>query len=190
MAGRTPGVPAVIGQLLRPVRAGEKHLASNDPAIRAVPATLTLFQPRFPARRGHPRAIRRPRRGGKHLAGPELVRRPGRHPAAGLDRGGPRRPGPAAHRARPRRPASRPARAGRRRLSPGDTVRLGRNSLGHSAYDGPRPVPGHGPHTYVFQLFALGQPLTLGPSFTRRDLLAAMRGVVLARGRLDGTYER
>ena len=70
------------------------------------------------------------------------------------------------------------------------TVRFGRNSLGHSEYDGPRPVPGHGPHTYVFQLFALGKPLTLGPSFTRRDLLAAMRGAVLAQGRLDGTYER
>ena len=39
-------------------------------------------------------------------------------------------------------------------------------------------------------LFALGQPLTLEPSFTRRDLLTAMRGAVLARGRLDGTYER
>ena len=37
----------MIGQLLRPVRAGEKHLAGNDPAIRAVPDTLTLSSPAF-----------------------------------------------------------------------------------------------------------------------------------------------
>ena len=37
----------MIGQLLRPIRAGEKHLASNDPAIRSVPATLTVSSPAF-----------------------------------------------------------------------------------------------------------------------------------------------
>jgi hypothetical protein len=57
-------------------------------------------------------------------------------------------------------------------------------------YAGPRPVKGHGPHIYAFQLFAVDRPLALGPSFGRRDVLEAMRGIVTARGRLDGTYER
>ena len=31
---------------------------------------------------------------------------------------------------------------------------LGKNSMGHQRYDGPAPIPGHGPHHYVFQLLA------------------------------------
>ncbi len=180
----------MIGQLLRPVRAGEKHLAGNDPAIRAVPATLTLSSPAF--RPGGAIPARYAGRGVGGNISPALSWSGVPDGTRQLvliveDRDAPV-PRPIAH-VLAVLPADLPelAEGG---LSPGDTVRLGRNSLGHSAYDGPRPVPGHGPHTYVFQLFALGQPLTLGPSFTRRDLLAAMRGAVLARGRLDGTYER
>ncbi|AYG03498.1 YbhB/YbcL family Raf kinase inhibitor-like protein [Gryllotalpicola protaetiae] len=44
---------------------------------------------------------------------------------------------------------------------------------GIRGWHGPRPIPGHGPHHYVFQLFALDGS-----------------GRVVARGRLDGVYER
>jgi Raf kinase inhibitor-like YbhB/YbcL family protein len=180
----------VIGQLLRPVRAGEKHLAGNDPAVRAVPATLTLSSPAF--RPGGAIPARYAGRGVGDNISPALSWSGVPDGTRQLvliveDRDAPV-PRPLAH-VLAVLPADLPelAEGG---LSPGGTVRLGRNSLGHSAYDGPRPVPGHGPHTYAFQLFALGQPLTLRPSFTRRDLLTAMRGAVLAQGRLDGTYQR
>jgi hypothetical protein len=60
-------------------------------------------------------------------------------------------------------------------------------------YLGPSPIKGHGPHRYVFQLFALAAPAAHGASAvdaSPRALLGAVRGPVLARGRLTGTYER
>jgi Raf kinase inhibitor-like YbhB/YbcL family protein len=66
-----------------------------------------------------------------------------------------------------------------------------RGSLGSNGYNGPRPVPGHGPHRYAFQLFALDAHLGLDSSTsTPRSVFAAMTGKVVARGRIDGTYER
>lgn len=66
----------------------------------------------------------------------------------------------------------------------------GRNSLGHDGYDGPAPPPGHGPHRYCFQLFALDAPLLLDPPAGRAAIVAAMRGHVIGLGRLIGTYAR
>lgn len=78
--------------------------------------------------------------------------------------------------------------------NPVDGVRL-LSSGSRRGYLGPAPIKGHGPHRYVFQLFALGAPLKVGKSDTvpdsakPRDVLAAAVDV-LARGRLDGFYER
>jgi phosphatidylethanolamine-binding protein (PEBP) family uncharacterized protein len=51
------------------------------------------------------------------------------------------------------------------------------------------PPRSHGPHTYVFQLFALDCRLELPDKFILADTLSAMTGHVIARARLDGTYE-
>jgi hypothetical protein len=51
------------------------------------------------------------------------------------------------------------------------------------------PVRSHGPHAYVFQLFALDQAAGLPASFTLDDVVAAIKGHVIGRARLDGTYE-
>ena len=69
---------------------------------------------------------------------------------------------------------------------------FGKGSFGgRGGYRGPTPVPDHGPHRYVFQLFALAAPLPGDrASMSRAQLAKAMSGIVLARGRLDGTYER
>lgn len=79
-------------------------------------------------------------------------------------------------------------------LGPG--VTLLRAQLG-SGYRGPEPIKGHGPHRYVFQLFALGTPLPgsveglpLGRIPPRRIPPLVASGSLLARGRLTGTYER
>ena len=75
-------------------------------------------------------------------------------------------------------------------LNDGGRYGNGRGSFGRSGYAGPRPVPGHGAHRYIFQLYALSSSLGLPPGAKPNSIVRAMHGAVLARGRLDGTYER
>jgi hypothetical protein len=75
---------------------------------------------------------------------------------------------------------------------PGAGVRVLRSTIGRG-YHGPAPIKGHGPHRYVFQLFALDSPLDGATSPDRarpRALLSAVTAPVLGRGRLTGVYER
>lgn len=74
--------------------------------------------------------------------------------------------------------------------SPGGAHRLGKNSYMKAEYLPPDPPSGHGPHRYVFQVFALDAALEAGEEPGRGEVVAAMRGHVLARGTLIGTYER
>jgi Raf kinase inhibitor-like YbhB/YbcL family protein len=67
---------------------------------------------------------------------------------------------------------------------------LGRNSYLQPAYLPPDPPPGHGPHLYVFQLFALDRKLDFDRPPGRKAVIRAMHGHVLAKGALAGTYER
>jgi Raf kinase inhibitor-like YbhB/YbcL family protein len=68
-------------------------------------------------------------------------------------------------------------------------LRHGKGPLGRRGWAGPLPLRSHGPHTYVFQLFALDQRLDPPHGFTLADTVTAMTGHVIARTRLDGTYE-
>lgn len=54
----------------------------------------------------------------------------------------------------------------------------------------PDPPPGHGPHRYTFELFALNTALNLPEHPTKGVVKDAMRGHVLAKGTLTGIYER
>ncbi|GHJ40926.1 YbhB/YbcL family Raf kinase inhibitor-like protein [Streptomyces sp. TS71-3] len=78
---------------------------------------------------------------------------------------------------------------------PATGVQLLRSTLGRG-YHGPAPIKGHGPHRYVFQLFALAAPVDGAPGTTPpnrarpRALLPAITAPVLDRGRLTGTFER
>lgn len=66
----------------------------------------------------------------------------------------------------------------------------GRNSAGSIGYFGMLPPPGHGPHHYYFEIFALDQAIELPPRADHGELLAAIAGHVLAEGHLVGLYER
>jgi phosphatidylethanolamine-binding protein (PEBP) family uncharacterized protein len=66
----------------------------------------------------------------------------------------------------------------------------GKNSFLKAGWLPPDPPPGHGPHRYAFQLFALSDRPTLDDRPTRGEALKAIRGKVLAKGLLIGTYER
>jgi Raf kinase inhibitor-like YbhB/YbcL family protein len=66
----------------------------------------------------------------------------------------------------------------------------GSNSRSEIGYFGPRPPPGDAPHPYHFQIFALDRTLDLPSGFNRHALLEAMKGHVLAKGDLVGTFQR
>jgi Raf kinase inhibitor-like YbhB/YbcL family protein len=65
---------------------------------------------------------------------------------------------------------------------------LGRNDWNKPAWGGPCPPVGR--HRYVFTLYALDTTLGSRGPLTRRDLEVAMKGHVLGKGELVGTYER
>lgn len=81
-----------------------------------------------------------------------------------------------------------PEGAGGDTTGPGGAVQ-GRNDFGKTGYGGPCP-PGGGPHRYFFKLYALDRMLNLKPGGTRRDVENAMKGHILAEGKLMGTYRR
>ena len=65
----------------------------------------------------------------------------------------------------------------------------GKNDFGRIGYGGPCPPSGR-PHRYQFTLYALDQPLDLTAGVSKRQLLGAMQGHILAQGRLTGIYQR
>lgn len=68
--------------------------------------------------------------------------------------------------------------------------REGKNSMMKVGFTPAAPPPGHGPHRYHFQVFAVNEVLGLEEGAGRTALLAAMRGHVVGWGELVGTYER
>nr|WP_246401294.1 YbhB/YbcL family Raf kinase inhibitor-like protein [Jiangella mangrovi] len=64
------------------------------------------------------------------------------------------------------------------------------NGFGEDGWGGPAPPPGHGPHRYVFRVYALPGPpeLPAGPSVG--DVYRAVDRAMLARGTLVGRYQR
>ena len=77
------------------------------------------------------------------------------------------------------------------KLLEGETPpRVGKNSFQNSEWLLPDPPTGHGPHDYVFQLFALDLPLALMPGAGRKELFAAMEGHVVAAAVVTATYQR
>lgn len=73
--------------------------------------------------------------------------------------------------------------------SPVPGLRHGKGGLGRRGWAGPLPPRSHGPHAYVFQLFALDQATSLAAGSSLDAVLTAIAGHVIGRARLDGTYE-
>jgi Raf kinase inhibitor-like YbhB/YbcL family protein len=67
---------------------------------------------------------------------------------------------------------------------------LGRNSALSASWLPPDPPPGHGPHRYVFQVFALDIVPRFASHPGRGELLDKIKGHVIAKGLLIGIYER
>ncbi|MFD7158873.1 YbhB/YbcL family Raf kinase inhibitor-like protein [Kribbella sp. NPDC059898] len=184
---------AVLGKLLKNRRAGEDHLAWNAPNL-AGPDTLTLTSPDFAHEATMPTAHVAKRYGGQDLSpalawsnapagtaqyllmveDPDVpLSKPVIHCAALLDSALTALPQGALDAA-----------------TPADGVQLLRSVVGRG-YHGPGPIKGHGPHSYVFELFALAAPVTAPDAATAKTrMVIGTAGPVLARARLDGIYER
>ena len=69
-------------------------------------------------------------------------------------------------------------------------ARQGKNSWPKIGYNGPMPPKGHGTHHYHFDLYALDTALDLKTGADKKALLAAMKGHILGKATLMGTYSR
>jgi len=67
-----------------------------------------------------------------------------------------------------------------------NTIRQGLNDSHQAGYGG--PCPPRGTHTYMFNLFALDTELEVSENATKQHLEKAMKGHILAQGRLTGKY--
>ncbi len=72
----------------------------------------------------------------------------------------------------------------------GEAHTLGKNTFLKKAYLPPDPPPGGGVHRYLFQIYALDQAHGLAEGAGRGAVRDALKGHVLARGCMLGTYER
>lgn len=191
----------LLGRLLANRRAGEAHLAWNLPHLDG-PGTLTLTSPDFADGAPMPKAHAAKTVGGADRS-PRLAWTAPPEGTARLllvveDVDVPTAK-PAVHCLALVDPAAAGAELPEGALAardPGEGVELLRSTIGRG-YHGPGPIKGHGPHRYVFQLFALATPLATTPEGVAallrarpRAVLPAVTGPVLARGRLTGTYER
>ena len=65
----------------------------------------------------------------------------------------------------------------------------GKNDFGRIGYGGPCPPLGR-PHRYRFTLYALDRALGLKAGVSKKQVVDAMQGHILAQGQLTGTYQR
>jgi phosphatidylethanolamine-binding protein (PEBP) family uncharacterized protein len=184
-----------IGELLRPIRSGTSKLAGNDPRL-ATRATLDVRSPAFESGTSMPAQYR-----GFSGIFPPLewsnVPAETRELVVIVEDVDVPFPAPLVHAiAYGISPAKRGFAAGEiPKLGIGTPSRILDAELGKGAGIAPgfvpvTPIPGHGPHRYVFQVFALDTNLTLfvRPP-TKRELLEAMASHVIARGATVGLAE-
>ena len=70
-------------------------------------------------------------------------------------------------------------------------AKLGRTDFGTAEYGGAAPPPGHGPHRYIFTLYALKMPrLDVPPDATAAMIGFNIHFAKLAEARLTALYER
>jgi phosphatidylethanolamine-binding protein (PEBP) family uncharacterized protein len=184
--------PRWLGRLLRNVHAGERHSLAHHPTLSGVPETISLESPWFLNGEHMP-----PRSAGigvgDNISPPfawkgipaETVElailmedldvplpRPVVHTVAyGIspDHGG---------------LAEGAFNVGMARVA------FGRGTLGNHGYAGPRPLPGHGPHRYLFHLLALNRPARFTSAPGAKEFMKGVAGTVVARGVWAGTYEQ
>ena len=189
----SPTVERAIGRLLRPLRAGEQYLACNSPHVCNAPNSIRLTSPAFADGSAIP--SRYAGSGvGQNISPPlAWTEVPSNTVEIALVMQDPDAPllQPVVHLvAVGLAPRARGVNEGALSAPADRAISLGRGSFGRVGYAGPRPVRGHGPHRYVFQIFALKRRLATKKEPRLGSVMAALSDSVVARGSLVGTYER
>ena len=182
----------IIGRLLRGVRAGDRDLACNQPALLSAPAAIQLHSASFAS--GGTMPLRYAGKGVGDNVSPQLAWSNAPTDAAELvlivqDPDAPL-PRPVVHLIAYGIDPKRTSFAEGALSQGAADIRLGQGTFGKPGYQGPRPVPGHGPHRYVFQIIALKPPLNFDVPPKLDAVFAALRGNVLVWGQLAGLFER
>lgn len=86
-------------------------------------------------------------------------------------------------------PATKELSEGAPELRVGAKSKQGINGFGQAIYRGPAPPPGK-PHRYFFKLYALDRELAIPEGSKKHDLEEAMKGHVIEKAELIGTYQR
>jgi Raf kinase inhibitor-like YbhB/YbcL family protein len=181
-----------IGRILRGVRAGERHSVSNHAALFGVPEAISLKSEWF--LNGKQMPLRSAGMGvGENISPPltwsgvpagtvELAILM-EDPDAPLPR-------PFVHMIAYRISPDRSGVAGGALAPEAIGMAFGRSTAGAQGYRGPRPLPGHGPHRYIFQTLALSRRTAFSSAPKLKAFLDCISGTVIGRGMLVGTYER
>jgi hypothetical protein len=184
----------LLGKLLRGFRAGERHLFCRNPLIVSGHATITLTSSSFPA--GSTIPLRHAGQGVGSNVSPALEWNGVPTDTAELilvmeD------PDAPLHRPFVHLIATGIAKVttsfadGMLNTNTQSMNRqLGVTTFGQLGYTGPRALPGHGPHSYVFQIFALRRKSGLSEGAKRNDVKRALEGNVLAYGEFRALFER
>jgi Raf kinase inhibitor-like YbhB/YbcL family protein len=181
-----------MGRILRGVRAGERHSASNHAALFGVPEVISLKSEWF--LNGKQMPLRSAGMGVGENISPPLTWSavPARTVELAIimeDLNAPL-PRPFVHMIAYRISPDKSSVAEGALSHEAIGVALGRSTAGAQGYMGPRPVPGHGPHRYIFQILALGRRTAFSSAPKLKAFLDGISGTVIGRGMLLGTYER
>ncbi|MEI9984047.1 MAG: YbhB/YbcL family Raf kinase inhibitor-like protein [Aliidongia sp.] len=186
-------VARLIGRALRGIHAGDRHLAWHHPALATAPVTLGLASPWFAE--GAPIPLEAAGPGVGDNISPPLRWLPAPKGTAEL----------ALLMEDPDAPLRRPfihligfglapdlTALPEGALAPGATpaFAFGRGTFGHAGYSGPRAIPAHGPHRYIFQVLALNRRTAFDTPPKIGAFLEAIEDSVLATGRLTGLFAR
>lgn len=186
-------LPSRLGEAMRDVRAGAEELAIADTELTGVNASIEVTSPAFEYNGTLPK---RYTADGEGISPPiEWCGVPAGAQAVVLlveDADSPT-PEPIVHAIvwdMPGADTSLPEGALESRPRDTSSDSMGLNSYFNATYLPPDPPPGHGTHRYVFQVFALDTVPRFESPPGRTALLDCMRGHVLAKGLLIGTYGR
>src|SRR5882757_9416776 len=181
-------LPASIGRALWRVRPGLDRLSYHSPSLSVAPPLIEVTSPAFLDQQAMPRQFTADGAG----VSPPLVWAGVPNSARSLailveDADSPT-PSPLVHAIAWHLSPVLPDLAEGELLDRGEHPPLGLSSFLRAGWLPPDPPPGHGRHRYGFQVFALDDDPDLGPAPGRHTLLKALRGHVVARGLLVGTY--
>ena len=186
-------IARLFGRLMRGVHAGEEKLIWNQPAVRSAPETIVLSSSAFEDGSAMPTRFAAGSKGENQSPPLEWSNLPNGTAEIVLVMEDPDAPLPFTSMhlvVSGISPRINGLPAGSLNGDAQSLFRLGKGLMGRQGYYGPRPPPSHGPHRYVFQIFALDRTLRTDVAFDRKTLLKEIDGRVLARGRLIGTFEQ